>query len=51
MKSHHQLVEAAKDAINAVFSDTNVEPDVTRDSLEELREHINENLQALDCDV
>lgn len=40
-------MKAAKAAIMVVFSDTTVDPDTTRERMEELREFINENLAAL----
>lgn len=39
--------EAAKKAINEVFSDTSVSPDATRERLEELRAEIDQLLETL----
>lgn len=38
--SHLQLVSDAKDAIERLYSDTSVSPDVTKESLLELQEEI-----------
>ena len=45
--SHIELVNEAKEAINKVFGDSSVDKETTRESLEELRELIDENLDAL----
>lgn len=47
---HELLVEAARDAISAVFGDTRVSPDKTRESLEELKTEIQDSLNTLDSD-
>jgi len=44
---HEKRVALAKDAINEVFSDTTVPKHVTRDSLETLRDEINDMLGVL----
>ena len=46
--SHLGLVAAAKEAVNQVFKDTAVEQETTRESLEELKEFIDECLDALE---
>ena len=45
--SHEVLVEVAEDAISGVFSDTSVEPNKTKDSLEDLALHIQTLLATL----
>jgi hypothetical protein len=50
MLNHESLVEVAKEAINAVFSDTSVSNSQTRESLLELIEEINSALEAMDVD-
>lgn len=47
-KAHGQLVERAQRAIEDVFSDTSVDRQTTRESLEELLEAIEMRLEALD---
>ena len=49
--THKDLVQLAKDAINNVFSDTSVSRSQTRESLEELRDDIEINLQVLEEDA
>ena len=44
---HERLVETAKAAIDAVFSDTSVSKKITKRSMEELRDCIQEILEAL----
>jgi hypothetical protein len=44
---HEQLVEAAKKAINAVFSDDSVDQDTTRESLQELLDELELLQEAL----
>ena len=44
------LVEKAIEAIEAVFGDTCVSPEVTKDSLEELRDEIDLRLDCLEAD-
>ena len=46
-RSHAALVEAAREAISAVESDTTVLVRKTIESLEELNEHISASLVAL----
>lgn len=48
MSNHIALIENAKSAIGRVFSDNSVVPSDTRESLEELREYINELLESLE---
>jgi hypothetical protein len=43
------VVERAKEAIAAVFSDTSVSPGTTRNRLEDLRDYIDEDLSALEA--
>ena len=45
--THERLVEAAKAAIDAVFSDTSVKRNKTKESLEELNDWIQEALETL----
>jgi hypothetical protein len=45
--SHSSLVQNAEDAINEVFSDSSVERSETRESLESLREVIDDLLATL----
>lgn len=45
--SSKKLVQVAKAAINAVFSDTSVSHEETRDSLRDLRDEIDILLDAL----
>ena len=45
--AHEQLVKRAEKAIEAVFSDTSVDQQTTRESLEELQEAIQMRLDAL----
>lgn len=50
MDGHEELLRAAKDAINALFSDTSVPQSTTRASLEELQDEIESALDSLeDC--
>ena len=49
--THEELVQAAKDAINAVFSDTTVPQSTTMESLEELEAEIEVSIQALREDM
>ena len=44
---HKEKVEAAKVAIDKVFSDTSVSKEKTRDSLEEIVDHIEDKLLTL----
>ena len=44
---HKKLIAAAKDAVDAVANDTTVSRSQTRESLELLREQINEAISAL----
>lgn len=46
--SHLQKLADAKTAIDKVFADTSTSKEVTRESLEELKEHIEELLETLD---
>lgn len=48
MATHNRSVAAAKSTIDHVFEDTGVHRKVTRESLQELREHIDGLLDALD---
>ena len=43
--SHHEKLQRAKDAIGEVFSDTGVDLEAVRESLEELRELVEEDLK------
>jgi len=45
--SQEDLLEAAKDAINAVFGDTSVSRGDTREALKELRDDIEVMLETL----
>lgn len=45
--THNELVKEAKEAIEAVFSDTTVPTSKTRESLEELACEIEGNLEAI----
>lgn len=47
MKKHERLVDQAKEAIDAVFSDTSVDKETTRDSLWELAGEIEVKLEGL----
>lgn len=47
MANGGDVVTAAKNAINEVFSDTSVPPSATRDRLQELREEIDTMLESL----
>lgn len=47
MAKHNKLVDQAKEAINSVFGDRSVGQSATRNSLEELQELIESNLEAL----
>jgi 3'-phosphoadenosine 5'-phosphosulfate sulfotransferase (PAPS reductase)/FAD synthetase len=44
-------VQAAKDAIDALFGDTSVEPGETLRRLEDVSEHINEKMEAINSDL
>ena len=44
-------LEAAKKAVDTLFSDTSVSPEETLDTLEELREYIEEKIDALDVQI
>ena len=46
--AHQDLLEAAFEAISKLTSDTSVEKNITRDSLEELLEEIGIRIAALD---
>jgi hypothetical protein len=48
---HDELIEAAKAAINKVFSDKSVPPATTLESMEELQAEIESNIEALRCDL
>lgn len=50
MKAHEKLVEAAREAIEKVFSDTSVSPEKTDESLRELAEEIDFKLNAIRAD-
>lgn len=43
--------EAAREAIDALFGDTKVEPQVTLDDLEELQSDIDSKIEALKIDL
>lgn len=47
MPNHLQLVSEAKVAIDKVFGDSSVDQQTTHDSLEEIREHIDDTLATL----
>lgn len=49
MTNHIALLHAAKAAISRVNADTTVSPEETKQSLEELREYIDELIDALDA--
>ena len=44
---HDELVEAAKQAINAVFGDRSVDPKQTKESLKDLKDEIDILVDAL----
>lgn len=48
MESHNLWIEKAKNAIDAIFSDQSVSRTTTKESLEELIEHIQSMLDTLD---
>lgn len=48
MSTHDKLVEAAKEAINAVFSDQTVDQEQVLESLEELQSEIEIDIDSLD---
>lgn len=50
MPHHLELVAKAKLACDAVFADRSVFPSDSRDSLEEIKEHIDGMIDALDGD-
>ena len=45
--THEDRIDAARRAINAVFSDTRVPPETTKESLKELRDEITLLLDAV----
>jgi len=49
--NHLELMLNAKVAINKVFSDTSVDLQTTKDSMEELLEIIETNIEALEEDI
>lgn len=50
-KKHDGLVIAAKTAINEVHGDTSVDQQHTLDSLRDIREHIDTQIEALEDDL
>lgn len=50
-KKHEAFKSAALKAIEDLFSDTSVGNLVTRDSLQELRDEINQKIDCIDADV
>ena len=50
-EQHEALVQAARDAINAVFSDASVPREVTMESMEELAGDIDVAMEALREDI
>lgn len=46
-KRNEQKVQAAKDAIQAVFKDMSVSQDITRTNLKDIRDEIDELLSTL----
>jgi hypothetical protein len=50
IQDHETLVEKAKEAINAVFSDQSVSRSTTRESLEDLQSDIEICLDSMDAD-
>lgn len=51
MKAHDTLVQEAREAIDAVFGDSNVDLQTTLNSLEELAGEINDKVLALSEDI
>ena len=49
--NHLELMLEAKVAINKVFSDTSVDLQVTKDSMQELSELIESNIEAIEDDM
>ena len=49
--SQDELVENGRDAIEAIFGDTRVSMEQTRDDLEELRSDIDMKLSAVNQDI
>ena len=50
MTKNEKLLEAAREAIDALFSDTSVSPEKTEDGLRDLRTEIEFKLKALEAD-
>lgn len=46
-QKHKDLLAAAKKAVNDLFSDTSVDSDETKESLDEVREEVNELLSTI----
>lgn len=46
--THDEKVQAAKDAVNQVFCDTSVPPQQTLDSLEEIKEDVEDVINAVE---
>jgi hypothetical protein len=51
MNPHAQLVDTAEDAIKALFADTSVPPETTRDDLKSLRETIDGLIEGVNADI
>lgn len=50
MTKNKKLLEAAREAIDALFSDTSVDPEKTEEGLQDLRGEIDFKLKALEAD-
>jgi hypothetical protein len=51
MTEHERLFWMAKEAIDAVFSDTSVSPQGTIDALQDLCDHCQMSIDAIECDL
>jgi hypothetical protein len=47
MDKHAKLLKAARDAVDTLYSDTSVEKETTMESMEEVREHVQEAISTL----